>query len=137
METPNSKVSFVDRSVLEHMRRFQEPGAEHPAIEMIDLFLAVAPSLVFELRDLWKKRSFGELQEQAERFQLSCESVGANAMAELCVMIQSAAGQSPEELKPLIEELFMVYTYVEIELMEWNNSQSHDFRKEPSVAIFR
>lgn len=130
MGAQNNQKLFIDTAVLERLTAFHLDGSsENTGAEIVALFLAVAPKLIFELHDLWKAGDWAGLEERAERFQLSCEAVGAKSMGEMCLLIRSAAGQSPEELKPLIEDLSAVYTCVALELEAW-------IRRLPCLAAF-
>ncbi len=82
----------------------------------IQSFISTASQQVFTLRDLWQQKQWSLLEEQAAHLKLSCESVGAMAVANACLDIRRAAAQAPEELRPLIENLFIEYSRTEREL---------------------
>lgn len=79
----------------------------------IALFLIEARSRLLEIHDLWRLSKWRDLELRAQRFGQASAAVGAETLAEICIDIRRAAAQAPEELGPLVEDLFNHFALLE------------------------
>jgi len=77
--------------------------------EVINLYLEIAPVLITEIQDSYKKMDVENLKKAAYNLKRASLNLGANRLAEICFKVESSNGSSKEELKSLLERLNDIY----------------------------
>ena len=116
-QTENRK-ALVDILVLEKLGELQEEGEDHPAIELIDIFLNKAPTLLTEMKAALKEEDYSGLSKHAHYLKSSCATLGAKSMREVCHKIEAMTFEF-SEAKYFVDELEQDYLQVESELRDW------------------
>jgi PAS domain S-box-containing protein len=85
--------------------------------EVINLYLEIAPALIEEIKNSFKKSDISNVKKSAYSLKRASLNLGANRLAEVCVKVESCNGNTNiEELSQLIDRLEDIYklTYEEL-----------------------
>ena len=88
-------------------------GKDSKARDELGLFLFESRPQLLAIHDHWRLHQWRELEQRAESFRSACQAAGASPLVEICLDIRRAAAQAPEELGPLIEDLFHHFALLE------------------------
>jgi len=106
---PETSAVTLDPVVLSGMRGLQEEGEPDLVAELVDLFMSTTPALLDSMREAADVGDTSRLRQLAHSLKGSCRNIGAASMANLCQVMETAAGAghlaSPEALTGLDVEL--------------------------------
>lgn len=111
-----SKEPLLNAETVQGLRELRMPGEPDPISELVDLFLADAPSLVTRIRGAFTSRDIHELERVSHTLKGSASNLGADRLAQSCfrVMSLSREGQLPAE--PEIRQIESEFDIVRPEL---------------------
>jgi HPt (histidine-containing phosphotransfer) domain-containing protein len=89
-------MDVLDHETLRSLRELQEDGDDDLLGELIDLFLADAPTRIEAIRDAVTRQDWVALTATAHSLKGSCGSLGALPLAELCGRLERCGRQDAD-----------------------------------------
>ncbi|MCE1166177.1 MAG: response regulator, partial [Bacteroidetes bacterium] len=85
--------------------------------EVISLYMELAPELISEIKKSFRNNNLQSIKKASSNLRRISHNLGANRLAEVCIMVESLNGNNTkEELESLIERLDNIYKLTQEEL---------------------